>query len=54
MPVSPLAGKPAPPSMLVNVAKLVTAYYTNHPTPAEAPPVEFGTSAQGRLWEQLQ
>ncbi len=31
MPVSPLAGKPAPPSMLVNVAKLVTAYYTNHP-----------------------
>ncbi|MFZ2448572.1 MAG: phosphoglucomutase (alpha-D-glucose-1,6-bisphosphate-dependent) [Syntrophobacteraceae bacterium] len=45
MPVSPLAGKPAPPSMLVNVAKLVTAYYTNHPDPAEKHHlVEFGTS----------
>ena len=45
MSVSPLAGKPAPPSMLVNIARLVTAYYTNHPDPAEkAHLVEFGTS----------
>ena len=28
MKVSPLAGKPAEPSMLVNVPKLITAYYT--------------------------
>ena len=45
MSVSPLAGKSAPPSMLVNIARLVTAYYTNHPDPAEkAHLVEFGTS----------
>jgi hypothetical protein len=28
MKVSPFAGKPAEPSMLVNVPKLITAYYT--------------------------
>ncbi len=45
MAVSPLAGKPAPPAMLVNVAKLVTAYYSQHPDPAEKSQlVEFGTS----------
>lgn len=45
MAVSPHAGKPAPPFMLVNVAKLVTAYYTNHPDPGEKSHlVEFGTS----------
>jgi len=45
MPVSPLAGKPAPPSMLINIPRLVTEYYTNHPDPGErSHQVEFGTS----------
>jgi phosphoglucomutase len=39
------AGQPAAPSDLVNVAKLVTAYYTVHPDPGEvAQRVSFGTS----------
>jgi phosphoglucomutase len=43
--ISPLAGKPAPASMLVNVAKLVTAYYAEQPDPAVAAErVAFGTS----------
>ena len=43
--VSPLAGKPAPRSMLVNVPRLVTAYYTERPDPAVAAErVAFGTS----------
>jgi phosphoglucomutase len=43
--LSPLAGKPAPPSILVDVAKLVTAYYTGRPDPAVASQrVSFGTS----------
>jgi phosphoglucomutase len=42
---SPLAGKPAPASILVDVAKLVTAYYTGRPDPAVASQrVSFGTS----------
>lgn len=43
--VSPLAGKPAEPSMLVNVPRLVTAYYTETPD-AKIPEqrVMFGTS----------
>ena len=41
----PIAGQPAAPSHLVNVAKLVTAYYTVHPDPGEvAQQVSFGTS----------
>ena len=45
MTVSPLAGKPAPPAMLVNVAKLVTAYYTENPDPSVPEQrVAFGTS----------
>jgi phosphoglucomutase len=42
---SPLAGKPAPPSELVDVAKLVTAYYAERPD-ASVPQqrVAFGTS----------
>jgi len=45
MPTSPLAGKPAEPSQLVNVARLVTAYYTGRPDPAvPAQRVSFGTS----------
>ncbi len=42
---SPLAGKPAPAAMLVNVARLVTAYYSNTPDPAlPGQRVAFGTS----------
>ncbi len=45
MAVSPLAGKPADPSRLVNVARLVTAYYTGRPDPSvPAQRVAFGTS----------
>jgi phosphoglucomutase len=43
--VSPLAGKPAPTSMLVNVARLVSAYYTERPDPSiRDQRVSFGTS----------
>jgi len=43
--ISPLAGKPAPPSLLVDVAALVSAYYTEVPDPAvPAQRVAFGTS----------
>jgi phosphoglucomutase len=45
MKVSPYAGKPAEPAMLVNVPKLVTAYYTEVPDPlVPAQRVAFGTS----------
>ena len=45
MTVSPLAGQPAPAAMLVNVPKLVSAYYTEHPDVAVAAErVAFGTS----------
>ena len=45
MTVSPLAGKPAPTSMLVNVARLVAAYYTERPDPGvREQRVSFGTS----------
>jgi phosphoglucomutase len=45
MRVSPLAGKPPPLSMLVNVPRLVTAYYAEHPDPSiAAQRVAFGTS----------
>jgi phosphoglucomutase len=41
----PLAGKPTEPSMLVNVPRLVTAYYTDVPDPSvPAQRVAFGTS----------
>ena len=43
--ISPLAGKPAPPSSLIDVAKLVTAYFEMKPDPAVAAQrVVFGTS----------
>ena len=43
--VSPLAGKPAPASLLVNVPRLITAYYALTPDPAVATQrVAFGTS----------
>jgi phosphoglucomutase len=45
MAISPLAGLPAPPSSLVNVARLVTAYYAERPDPAQpSQRVSFGTS----------
>jgi phosphoglucomutase len=45
MEVSPLAGKPAEPSILINVPRLVTAYYTEKPDPSvPAQRVAFGTS----------
>jgi len=41
----PLAGKPAPPASLVNVPRLITAYYSEQPDPAiPAQRVAFGTS----------
>jgi len=43
--VSPLAGKPAPAALLVDVPKLISAYYTEVPDPAVASQrVTFGTS----------
>jgi phosphoglucomutase len=43
--VSPNAGKPADPSILVNIPKLLTAYYTEQPDPGyPAQRVVFGTS----------
>jgi phosphoglucomutase len=43
--ISPLAGKPAPRSLLVDVPRLVTAYYTGVPDPSVASQrVSFGTS----------
>src|ERR1035438_554823 len=45
MKVSPFAGKPAELSMLVNVPRLVTAYYTETPDPSVPEQrVAFGTS----------
>ena len=43
--VSPLAGKPAPESILANIPRLMTAYYALEPDPAvAAQKVSFGTS----------
>src|SRR5262245_33730454 len=45
MATHPLAGKPAPRDILVNVPRLVTAYYVQHPDPDDpAQRVAFGTS----------
>jgi phosphoglucomutase len=45
MEISPLAGKTAPPGILVNVPKLITAYYDGIPDPSEPEQrVTFGTS----------
>ncbi len=42
---SPLAGKPAPHSMLVNIPRLLTAYYTDKPdVKVASEKVAFGTS----------
>ena len=52
--VSPLAGKPAPPSILVNVPRLITAYYAERPDPSVAAErVKFGTSGhRGSAFER--
>src|SRR6266699_1027025 len=45
MTVSPLAGKPAPESILANIPRLMTEYYALEPDPAVAAQrVAFGTS----------
>src|SRR6185369_13841984 len=45
MKISPLAGKPADPASLVNVPKLITAYYAETPDPSiPGQRVSFGTS----------
>ncbi|WP_129668344.1 phosphoglucomutase [Phytoactinopolyspora endophytica] len=45
MPEHPRAGQPAEPADLVDIARLVTAYYTQHPDATEAAQqVAFGTS----------
>jgi hypothetical protein len=45
MKTSPLAGKPAPTGILVDVPRLITAYYTGVPDPkVPAQRVAFGTS----------
>jgi phosphoglucomutase len=51
---SPLAGKPAEPAMLVNVPKLITAYYTDVPDPSVPEQrVAFGTSGhRGSAFEK--
>jgi phosphoglucomutase len=54
MPISPLAGKPAEASMLVNVPKLITAYYTEMPDPSQpGQQIAFGTSGhRGSAFEK--
>jgi phosphoglucomutase len=54
MEVSSLAGKPANPALLVNVPKLVTAYYTETPDPSvPGQRVSFGTSGhRGSAFEK--
>ena len=45
MPQNNLAGQPAPRELLVNIPRLVSAYYTTHPDPNNpAQQVSFGTS----------
>lgn len=45
MTIHPLAGKPAETSMLVNIPKLISAYYTGVPDPTMAEQrISFGTS----------
>src|SRR3954468_3820585 len=45
MPLSPLAGKPAPPDVLIDVDRLIAAYYDRRPDPDNPRErVAFGTS----------
>jgi phosphoglucomutase len=52
--VSPVAGKPAPASLLVNVPRLVTAYHAERPdTSVAAERVAYGTSGhRGSLFDR--
>ena len=54
MKLSPYAGKPAEASMLVNIPRLVTAYYTETPDPSVPEQrVAFGTSGhRGSAFEK--
>ncbi|MES1982663.1 MAG: phosphoglucomutase (alpha-D-glucose-1,6-bisphosphate-dependent) [Pseudomonadota bacterium] len=54
MKISPDAGHPAKPAMLVNVAKLITAYYAEVPDPSlPQQKVSFGTSGhRGSAFER--
>jgi phosphoglucomutase len=54
MEISPLAGKPADPASLLDVPKLVTAYFTEIPDPSEpGQRVSFGTSGhRGSAFEK--
>ena len=54
MKISPLAGQEAPPAMLLDVSRLVTAYYTDIPDPSvPAERVAFGTSGhRGSAFER--
>ena len=54
MEVNPLAGKPANPASLINVPKLITAYYTETPDPSvPGQRVSFGTSGhRGSAFEK--
>jgi len=54
MKISPLAGQTAPPAMLLDVSKLVTAYNTEIPDPSvRAQRVAFGTSGhRGSAFER--
>ncbi len=54
MKLNPLAGKLAPPSMLVNVPRLITAYYAERPDPTiPSQRVAFGTSGhRGSAFER--
>jgi len=54
MKISPLAGRPAPASALLDVSKLVTAYFTDIPDPSvPAQRVAFGTSGhRGSAFER--
>ena len=52
--VSPMAGKPSAPAMLVNVPRLITAYYSNMPDAAiPAQRVAFGTSGHRGSAERI-
>src|SRR5579864_4157297 len=45
MNISPAAGKPADPSILVNIPRLITAYYAQQPdVSVSSQKVSFGTS----------
>ncbi len=53
MSLHPLAGQPAPRDLLINTPRLIAAYYTRHPDPANpAQQVAFGTSGHRGVSEQ--